>query len=70
MIFPNIHTIIWILLTFPGTTCECERSIYVLKRVKSFKRTTQADQRLKGLCISCAYRDTAIDWENVVRTFA
>ena len=67
MIFPNIHTIIWILLTFPVTTCECERSISILNRVKSFNRTTQTDQRLTGLCIICAYRDVAIDWEKVVK---
>ena len=70
MMFPNIHTIIRILLTFPVTTCECERSISILNRVKSFNRTTQTDQRLTGLCIICAYRDVAIDWEKVVNTFA
>ena len=70
MMFPNIHTIIRILLTFPVTTCECERSISILNRVKSFNRTPQTDQRLRGLCIICAYRDVAIDWEKVVNTFA
>ena len=70
MMFPNIHTIIQILLTFPVTTCECERSISISNRVKSFNRTTQTDQRLTGLCIICAYRDVAIDWEKVVNTFA
>ena len=38
--------------------------------MKSFNRTTQTDQRLTGLCIICAYRDVAIDWEKVVNTFA
>ena len=70
MMFPNIHTIIQILLTFPVTTCKCERSISLLNRVRSFNRTTQTDQRLRGLCIIYAYRDTAIDWEKVVNTFA
>ena len=68
--FPNIHTIIRILLTFPVTTCECERSISVLTRVTTFNRTVQTDERLTGLCIICAYRDTDIDWQKVVNTFA
>ena len=58
------------MLTFPVTTCECERSISVLNRVKKFNRTTQTDERLSGLCMLCAYRDTPIDWEKVVNTFA
>ena len=70
IMFPNIHTIIRILLTFPVTTCECERSISVLTRVNTFNRTVQTDERLTGLCIICAYRDTDIDWQKVVNTFA
>ena len=70
IMFPNIHTIIRILLTFPVTTCECERSISVLTRVNIFNRTVQTDERLTGLCMICAYRDTDIDWEKVVNIFA
>ena len=69
-LFPNIHTILRVLLTYPVTTCTCERSISVLNRMKSFNRTTQTDGRLNGLCILSAYRDTKIDWEKVVNTFA
>ena len=58
------------MLTFPVTTCECERSISVLNRVKKFNRTTQTDERLSGLCMLSAYRDTPVDWEKVVNTFA
>ena len=68
--FPNIHTILRILLTFPVTTCTCGRSISVLNRVKSFNRTSQTDERLNALCILAAYRDTKIDWDKVVNTFA
>ena len=70
MMFPNIHSILRILLTYPVTICECERSISVLNRVKTFNRTTQTDERLTGLCIICAYRETPINWEKVVNTFA
>ena len=57
-------------MTFPVTTCECERSISILNRVKTYNRTTQTDQRLSGLCILNAYREKYIDWEKIVNTFA
>ena len=59
-----------IMLTFPVTTCTCERSISALNRVKSFNRTTQLDDRLTGLYIICAYRDVEIKWDKVINTFA
>ena len=69
-LFPIIHTILHILLTFPFTTCACERRILVLNRVNSFNHTTQTDERLSGLCIISGYREVAIDWDKVVNTFA
>ena len=59
-----------ILLIFSVTSCECERSISALNRIKTFNRTTQTDERLTGLCIICAYRETPINLEKVVNTFA
>ena len=41
IMFPNIHTILRIMLTLPVTTCTCERRISVLNSIKSFNRTTQ-----------------------------
>ena len=70
ILFPNIHTILRIILTLPVTTCTCKRSISVLNRVKSFNGTTQLDDRLTGLCIICAYRDVETNWDKVVNTFA
>ena len=70
IIFPNIHTILRIMLTLPVITCTCERSMSVLNRVKSFNQTTQLDDRLTGLCIICAYRDVEINWDKVMNTYA
>ena len=33
--FPNIHTLVVIVATLPVTSCECERSISMLKLVKT-----------------------------------
>ena len=58
------------MLTFPVTTCNCERSIAVLNRLKSYNRTTQLDDKLTGLSMICAHRHTEIDWDKVINTFA
>ncbi|XP_065683362.1 52 kDa repressor of the inhibitor of the protein kinase-like [Hydra vulgaris] len=38
--FPNIFTLIQILATIPVTTCTCERSIFVIRRLKTYLRST------------------------------
>ena len=58
------------MLTFPVTTCTCERSISGLNRVQPFNRTIQTNEILTGLCIICAYRDTTVKWDKVVNSFA
>ena len=50
--FPNIRTLIMIVATLPVTSCECERSISMLKRVKTPLRSTMVEERLNGLAIS------------------
>ena len=69
-LFPNIHTVLRIMLLFSVATCTCERSISVLNRVKSYNCKTQTDERITGLCLNCAYREIAVDWDKVVNTFA
>ena len=42
--FPNIHTLLVILLTLPVTSCECERSISMLKLLKISLRSTMTNK--------------------------
>ena len=49
--FPNIHTLMLIMINLPITSCECERSISLLRFVKSTLRTTMTEERLNGLAI-------------------
>ena len=34
--FPNIHHVLRVMCTVPVTSCECERSISVLRRLKTY----------------------------------
>lgn len=69
-LFPNLSTVLKILLTKPVTTCECERSVSHLRRLKTFLRTTMDNDRLNGLALMHIYYDQALDEDEIVDTFA
>lgn len=68
--FPNIHTLLQIMGTLPVTSCECERSISMLKLIKSPLRSTMGQQRLNGLAMLYYHRGVKISPEEVVDEFA
>ena len=46
MIFPNIRKMLVHIMILPVTSCEAERSFSTLHRIKSYLRTTMANERL------------------------
>ena len=67
--FPNIHTLIVIMATLPVTSCECERSISMLKLVKTALRSTMTENRLNGLAMRQYHRDIPVRADEVVQEF-
>ncbi len=67
--FPNIRTLIVILGTLPVTSCESERSISMLKRIKTALRSTMTEDRLNGLAMLQYHRDIAVTADEVVEEF-
>ena len=59
--FPNIYASLQILAMLPVTTCTCERMISVLRRLKTYLRSTLSEQRLNGLALPHVHRDIDID---------
>ena len=55
--YPSIRKAILILLTLPTTTRAIERSFSTLRRVKTWLRSTMADDRLSGLCMMSVHRE-------------
>lgn len=49
--YPNIHKALIIQGTIPVTTCECERSVRALRRLKTYNRSTMTQSRLNGLAL-------------------
>ena len=64
--FPNIYIIFLIMATLPVTSCECERSISMLKLTKPSLRSTTTDDRLNGLLMMQCRRDISLDADEVV----
>ncbi len=67
--FPNIRTLIVILSTLPVTSCESERSISMLKRIKTALRSTMTENRLNGLAMLQYHRDITVTADEVVEEF-
>ena len=68
--FPNIYASMQILVMLPVTTCTCERSISVLRRLKTYLRSTLSEQRLNGLALLNVHHDVNIDVQEVIDRFA
>ncbi len=53
----NIRTLILIMMTLPVTSCECERSISLLRFLKTCLRSTMTQERLNGLAMLQYHKD-------------
>ena len=68
--FPNIRVLFRIMATLPVTSCECERSISMLKFIKSPLRSSMGQDRLNGLAMLFYHRNVQLTAEEVVAEFA
>ena len=68
--FPNIFTLLQIACTIPVTSCECERSASVLRRLNNYMRASMGKNRLSHLALLHIHYDTPIDLDKVVDCYA
>ena len=71
-LFPNVCICLRIFCCLPVTVASAERSFSHLKRIKTYTRSTMAQERLQGLALLCIESDIAktIDYDSVIDTFA
>ena len=69
LMFPNIHTILKVLLTMPVSTASAERSFSGLRRLKAYLRSNMTDERLSGLALLHIHHDTKVDIPAVSKDF-
>ena len=67
--YPNIKFLLQILATLPVTTASAERTFSMLRRLKTWLRSTMGEQRLTGLALLASCRDITLTPEAVVECF-
>ena len=68
--FPNIFIFLNIACTLPVTSCECERSCSVLRRLSNYMRATMGQERLSSLALLHIHYNSDINVTKVVDIFA
>ena len=70
VLFPNVAAAMIVLAVIPVTTCECERSVSTLRRLKSYLRSTMGQDRLNGLALMHVHYAMPLDVSVIVDDFA
>ena len=72
--FEQIWRMLQIAITVPVTSAECERSFSVMKRIKSYLRSTMSQDRLRNISILAIERElsdvSTVNWGNVIDKFS
>ena len=68
--FPNIFTGLKILAVMPITTCECERTISTMRRLKTYTRSTMGQDRMNGLAMLNIHKEVEVSSDEVLDEFA
>ncbi|XP_065920295.1 52 kDa repressor of the inhibitor of the protein kinase-like [Dysidea avara] len=69
-LYPNIYTLLTFAATVPVTSCECERSISMLRLIKTSLRSTMTQERLNGLAMMQYHHQIPLEADEVVEEFA
>ena len=68
--FANIKVALRILATLLVTSCECERSVSVMRRLKDYTRNTMVEERLNGLAMMEIHQDIEPSVQQVIDKFS
>ena len=67
--YPNLFVLLKIAATLPVTSCECERSFSVLRRLRIWLRASMTTPRLSSLALINIHRGVAVDYKRAVKIF-
>ena len=68
--FPVIYNCLKILGTIPVSSSECERTISVLRRLKTYQRNTMGQKRFSSLAMLTIHRNFEHNIDQIVKKFA
>jgi hypothetical protein len=67
--FPNIHCLLVIACTLPITSAEAERSFSLLRRMKSYTRSTLAEEHFSDLAVIAMHYSERIPVDEICHAF-
>ena len=68
-LYPNIHTILKLLIVLSVTSVCCERSCSALHSLKTWVRSTMTGERLCDLAMLHSHRNVAVNRGNILRRY-
>ena len=68
-VYPNVHTLIELMLTIPCTTASVEHSLSGLRFLKTYLRNRCGEERLSAMALMFLHRDVQVDYDEVVEDF-
>ena len=68
--YPNIYTLIVILMVMPVSTVTAERSFSAMRRLKNYLSLTTTTERLSGLSLMYVHKDKPLDAAIIVQPFS
>ena len=66
VLYPSIDTILCIMLTMPVTSATAERSFSVLRRLKTYVRSTMNNDRMSSLALMHIHRDFSVGLDKIM----
>ena len=67
--FPNIHSLLAMACTLPITSAEAERSFSLLRRIKTYTRSTLASEHLSDLAVMSMHYSERISVDEILHAF-
>ena len=67
--FPNLFVVLQIAATLPVTSCECERSFSIMRRLRTWLRASMTSERLSALALMNIHYGHQIDYDVVTDMF-
>lgn len=65
-LYPNIHILLKLLLVLPISTATAERTFSSLRILKTWMRSTMADERLSGLALMYIHRNIPLNNKDII----
>ena len=67
--FSNIHRLLVIACTLPITIAEAERPFSLVKRIKTYSRSTMSEERFSDLAVIAMYYSEIFDVDEICQAF-